>query len=243
MLNDTEMKNISKPAMKYGDFIEDDDTYIGTNGTPLWGWICPSSTQDRFEKMCNGTYVDGPKSCRDPNKLKESCSGYRVCCTVHTWVGCMLAAKMLHAEDQWNWPAFFAYVDHWVATETGIAEVYGAIWISFMWRTYRNNLPGPVGVEPSPSVPLPEGEGGMEPTPYLCENPVGEKLMIDLGNKKVTGQAIIYNGQGNRVQQVACNQGQITINITDLAGGVYFLVPGQKGSILRFVVPQSTGKM
>jgi hypothetical protein len=102
-----------------------------------------------------------------------------------------------------------------------------------MWRTYRNNLPGPVGVG---EASWQKAVGSWQnPAPHLYENPVGEKLMIDLENN-VSGQAVIYNGQGNRVRQVTCDQGRIAINIGDLTGGMYFLVQEGHNSMLKFMV-------
>jgi hypothetical protein len=76
-------------------------------------------------------------------------------------VGEALAARILHAEELWDHPAFFDYVDRWMTpddeellekliADTG-TEWYGAAWarqgqawddfVNEMWATYRNNLP------------------------------------------------------------------------------------------------------
>ena len=69
-----------------------------------------------------------------------------------------LAARMMGAEDIWNHPAYFDYVDRWMTEDdtqqmADIAAHYkrrvprerqGATWSEFvteMWNTYRNNLP------------------------------------------------------------------------------------------------------
>jgi hypothetical protein len=100
----------------------------------------------------------------NPNEqLGES---YRRCCTSVSWVGEALVIHLLHAENIWNHPAFFDYVDRWM-TEIdveAVAEIqaqsgfdYSAPWqrqgqtrlwlagqasqptfIDDMWRAYRS---------------------------------------------------------------------------------------------------------
>jgi hypothetical protein len=42
---------------------------------------------------------------------------YRRCCTSVSWVGEALAIHLLHAENVWNYPAFFDYVDRWMTED------------------------------------------------------------------------------------------------------------------------------
>jgi hypothetical protein len=50
---------------------------------------------------------------------------YRRCCTSVSWVGEALAIHLLHAENVWNYPAFFDYVDRWMTEDDtqAIAEI------------------------------------------------------------------------------------------------------------------------
>lgn len=50
---------------------------------------------------------------------------YRRCCTSVSWVGEALAARLLHAEKAWNYPAFFDYVDRWMMEDDSddVAEI------------------------------------------------------------------------------------------------------------------------
>ena len=90
---------------------------------------------------------------------------YRRCCTSVSWVGEALAIHLLHAENVWNYPAFFDYVDRWMTEDDAqaVADIkaqsgfdYSANWarqgqtrfwlqgefpqysfIDDMWNTYR----------------------------------------------------------------------------------------------------------
>jgi hypothetical protein len=49
-----------------------------------------------------------------PSTIGES---YRRCCTSVAWVGEALAARLIGAENVWNHPAFFDYVERWMAED------------------------------------------------------------------------------------------------------------------------------
>jgi hypothetical protein len=42
---------------------------------------------------------------------------YRRCCTSVSWVGEALSIHLMHAENVWNYPAFFDYVDRWMTED------------------------------------------------------------------------------------------------------------------------------
>ena len=42
---------------------------------------------------------------------------YRRCCTSVSWVGEALTVHLMHAENVWNYPAFFDYVDRWMTED------------------------------------------------------------------------------------------------------------------------------
>jgi hypothetical protein len=100
------------------------------------------------------------------NPNEQLGEGYRRCCTSASWVGEGLAIHILHAENVWNYPAFFDYVDRWMNEDDtqAVAEIkaqsgfdYSADWdrqgqtrlflqaefpqytfIDDMWRAYRS---------------------------------------------------------------------------------------------------------
>jgi hypothetical protein len=95
---------------------------------------------------------------------------YRRCCTSVSWVGEALAMRILGAQDIWNYPAFFDYVDRWMFEDDtqAIAQIkaqsgfdYSANWerqgqtqywlqgefpqysfVDDMWHAYRNTVSG-----------------------------------------------------------------------------------------------------
>jgi hypothetical protein len=90
---------------------------------------------------------------------------YRRCCTSVSWVGEALTIHLMNAENMWNYPAFFDYVDRWMTEDDtqAVAEIkaqtgfdYSADWerqgqtrywlqgefpqytfIDDMWKAYR----------------------------------------------------------------------------------------------------------
>jgi len=90
---------------------------------------------------------------------------YRRCCTSVSWVGEALTVRLMNAENVWNYPAFFDYVDRWMTEDDtqAVAEIkaqtgfdYSANWerqgqteywlqgefpqysfIDDMWKAYR----------------------------------------------------------------------------------------------------------
>jgi hypothetical protein len=48
------------------------------------------------------------------NPNEQLGEAYRRCCTSVSWVGEAFAIHLLHAENVWNHPAFFDYVDRWM---------------------------------------------------------------------------------------------------------------------------------
>jgi hypothetical protein len=101
----------------------------------------------------------GPYEHLRPSDWKSTIGeGYRRCCTSVAWVGTALAARILHAEEVWDHPPFFDYVDRWMTEDDGpfLPEMEEATlrdfsglpartaWDPFvdeMWETYRHSLP------------------------------------------------------------------------------------------------------
>ena len=119
--------------------------------------------------VCPGLY--GPYEQLQPadwpliNGNEQLGEAYRRCCTSVSWVGEALAIHLLHAENIWNHPAFFDYVDRWMTEDDSqaVSDIktqsgfdYSANWerqgqtrywlqgefpqytfIDDMWRAYR----------------------------------------------------------------------------------------------------------
>ncbi|MBI2449167.1 hypothetical protein HYV49_02630 [Candidatus Pacearchaeota archaeon] len=155
MLDHSGMK--SPPPMIPGSstifkFGEDGHTYYGKvvsgypQGKPLFGQICTYNNGN----FCTDT---GDKDCRDPDKLRDDCVGYKECCTSHTWVGAALAVRLMNALEIWNHNEFFDYVDRYVMEGSQISYInpYGNDFIKAMWNTYRNAV---VGTGPDTTKPI-----------------------------------------------------------------------------------------
>jgi hypothetical protein len=63
---------------------------------------------------------------------------YRVCCTANAWVGQALAAHMMNLPSAWSHPAFFAYMDRYLATEPRDSWTRAwEPWHERMWDRWR----------------------------------------------------------------------------------------------------------
>jgi hypothetical protein len=108
----------------------------------------------------NGEQVNpgwGPYEHLQPKDwISQIGESYRRCCTSLSWVGEALAARLLNAEEAWDHPAFFDYVDRWmmeddsefvdiIEEQTGVSyhaswARQGQAWDDFveeMWAAYR----------------------------------------------------------------------------------------------------------
>ena len=122
MLGDNQMAQptVTYPNLLFGEDMQTkydkgwtgaDVVYAGHRGvdangqdvvsTPGWG---------QYEKL---EPKDWPNDPAEPG-MNEM---YRRCCTSHAWVGMALAAKIMHAEKNWNHDAFFNYVDRWMTED------------------------------------------------------------------------------------------------------------------------------
>ncbi|HUJ32900.1 MAG TPA: hypothetical protein VLY23_16575 [Candidatus Acidoferrum sp.] len=59
------------------------------------------------------------------NPNEQLGEAYRRCCTSVSWVGEALTMHIMHAENVWNYPAFFDYVDRWMTEDDtqAVAEI------------------------------------------------------------------------------------------------------------------------
>jgi len=156
MLGDDEMATPTKslPKLQFG---EDMQTMYGRGWTGATALYAGHIGKDGEKTQKGwGAYEHLPPS-EWPGMLGEN---YRRCCTSVAWVGQALAARIMHAEAQWNHDAFFDYVDRWMTEDDTEAikiikeatgkeysanwERQGQTWDDFvneMWAAYRDNLP------------------------------------------------------------------------------------------------------
>lgn len=113
MLGEREMRSPNRkyPEAKFG---EDMQTIYGRGWTGATALYAGHVGADGERVSLGwGAYEHlQPKDWISP--LGES---YRRCCTSIAWVGQALAARLMHAEDLWDHPAFFDYVDRWMTED------------------------------------------------------------------------------------------------------------------------------
>ena len=143
LLNDEAMQ---KPKVKFG---EDQQTYYGKGyygATALWRIVRRTGLRPEHEHLPPVKYPD-----------KMMAESYRRCCNALAWVGTALSARMMRAEEIWDHPAYFDYIDRWMTEDDSrqVADIkthyskapkirQGATWSEFvteMWQTYRQALP------------------------------------------------------------------------------------------------------
>lgn len=112
-------------------FQEDQQTYYGPGfkGQKVLWSITPRSANAKHEESDPAGWKTFGKG--DNNGTKAE--AYRRL-NGPTWVGQALAARLLGAQDLWNHPAYFDYVDRWIAEE-GDKAASGLV--DEMWKTYR----------------------------------------------------------------------------------------------------------
>lgn len=178
LLNDSGMKNVS--AAHPNQFGEDMQTLYIKNlppaGSFLQAWQGATVIYGgHYGVNANGSVVSpglyGPYEQLQPanwpliSPTEQLGEAYRRCCTSVSWVGEALAIHILHAENVWNYPPFFDYVDRWMTEDDteAVAEIkaqsgfdYSANWehqgqtrfwlqgefpqytfIDDMWKAYR----------------------------------------------------------------------------------------------------------
>jgi hypothetical protein len=138
LLNNTGMMNVS--ATYPNQFGEDMQTLYIKNlppaGSYLQAWQGATVIYGgHYGVDANGTVVSpglyGPYEQLQPanwpliNPTEQLGESYRRCCTSVSWVGEALTIHIMHAENVWNYPAFFDYVDRWMTEDDtqAIAEI------------------------------------------------------------------------------------------------------------------------
>jgi hypothetical protein len=132
LLNNDGMKNVSTTYPNqfgedmqtvYVDAIPGGYTQAWQGATVIYG--------GHYGVNANGTPVSaglyGPYEQLQPlnwpviNGNEQLGEAYRRCCTSVSWVGEALAIHILKAENVWNHPAFFDYVDRWMTEDDSAA--------------------------------------------------------------------------------------------------------------------------
>jgi hypothetical protein len=138
LLNNAGMMNVS--AAYPNQFGEDMQTLYIKNlppaGSYLQAWQGATVIYGgHYGVNADGTVVSaglyGPYEQLQPanwpliNPTEQLGESYRRCCTSVSWVGEALTIHIMHAENVWNYPAFFDYVDRWMTEDDtqAIAEI------------------------------------------------------------------------------------------------------------------------
>jgi hypothetical protein len=178
LLNNDAMKNVSTTfPNKFGEDMQTvyvnklppADTYLQAwqGATVIYGGHYGVTT----DGMAVSAGLYGPYEQLQPSAWplispnEQLGEAYRRCCTSVSWVGEALTIHILHAENLWNYPPFFDYVDRWMTEDDtqAVAEIkaqsgfdYSANWerqgqtkswlqgefpqysfIDDMWKAYR----------------------------------------------------------------------------------------------------------
>ncbi len=165
LLGDDSLANINRylPRVSFG---EDEQTADG----PSWTGASVVFAGHSGIDVATGAGRDrgngwGPYEHTPPSEWKDgqnTSEAYRRCCTSVGWVAQALALRLMHAEKQWNHPAFFDYVDRWMYEDDtqSIRTIkavtgrdydrdwsrQGQAWDPFvneMWARHRMTLPEP----------------------------------------------------------------------------------------------------
>ena len=164
---------MSKPtaSLEHVVFSEDEQTLYGKawhGATVIYGGHMGESHADDYRQILHEVVHprNWPvnKEARAKWQLAAATNeSYRRCCTSSSWVASALAMRLMHAEENWDHPAFFDYVDRWMTEDdTHIVETIdaeferrgfdrrvkgggtraqGMVWDTFtieMWEKYRS---------------------------------------------------------------------------------------------------------
>ena len=128
---------MSKPteSLDHAVFSEDEQTRYGEawhGATVIYGGHMGERNADDFRQILHEVVhpKDWPfneKASRKWQLAAATNESYRRCCTSSSWVGSALAMHLMKAEENWDHPAFFDYVDRWMTEDdTVINETISA---------------------------------------------------------------------------------------------------------------------
>ncbi|WP_109830588.1 LamG-like jellyroll fold domain-containing protein [Reichenbachiella versicolor] len=190
LLNNTGMLNIGRDYSD-GTFGEDCQTYFDDSNVPRWGI----------------------RYCQDPDRpgFTDESNNYRFCCTSVVWGGQSVVARILHLDDEWNHPAFFAYTQRWV-DEGGSVRSRTPSYAAYLWDNYNENIPAEI----PHNLDNPDNEAPSQPTNLAANNITGTSVQLSwtasTDNFGVTRYDIY---KGNEVEQSVIS-GITSVNISDL---------------------------
>ena len=117
LLGDTDMAAPTKtqPELRFGEDMQTmyDNSWTGAN-TVYAGHQGVINGENVSSTPGWGRYEHLPPENWHEDHLGES---YRRCCTCISWVGQATVMKLMNAEDNWNHPAFFDYVNRWMTED------------------------------------------------------------------------------------------------------------------------------
>ena len=116
MLGEDEIARVSAyhPSTKFGDDMQTgyDQCWTGANVVFLgMDGIDENPNHPEWAPYEHLEPIDWPGA---PLYRSE---GYRRCCTSSAWVGQAVGAQLMNAEDEWDHPAFFDYVNRWMTED------------------------------------------------------------------------------------------------------------------------------
>jgi hypothetical protein len=117
------------------NFGEDCQTWTPTGPGDYPPWQPTSAPASWGRRHCWNTGADA-----DP-------LDYHTCCTANSWLGYVLAAKILNLKDAWNWDPLFDYTEWYIPWRRDILGVqfhYEISWFNFpleMWDEYWDGAP------------------------------------------------------------------------------------------------------
>ena len=167
LLGDDELASVNR-AFPNVSFGEDEQTAYGagwTGATVVFTGHSGIDTATGIGRNYARGHRWGPYEHLPPNRWGEgqnTSESYRRCCTSVGWVAQALALRLLQAENPWDHPAFFDYVDRWMYENDGAFvktikaatgqdhdhewSRQGQAWDAFvneMWAKYRATLAAP----------------------------------------------------------------------------------------------------
>jgi len=139
MLDNEEMKNIGYSYPDPETFQEDCQTFYLTQEV-LDDYPEYYATTEYYEPLpAPGDPVYGIRACRTSQPSYSQ--AYRACCNAQSWVGEILSARLMNAEDGWNHDALFDFedwcMDVWVAADPSREGYHDSNWANAMWYEYR----------------------------------------------------------------------------------------------------------
>jgi hypothetical protein len=137
VLNDSHMKGIGSRSVWFG---EDMQTFYVLETSPG----VYNNGFGNYKSSHKGMPEYGIRHSTDQKRDDVNwASSYRQCCTANSWLGFVLAARIMNAKSLWNHPALFDYQDRYIPqsrknNEPSWIQSWHR-WPLVMWDVYRSN--------------------------------------------------------------------------------------------------------